>query len=60
MNLVDLQNIAKKFTFYTKHINLSSKWNKMFKFDIFKGFLILTKFGKLGRKLGKFASSAWV
>ena len=61
-----MPNLAKRFTFYTKYLNLSSKCSKFrfktfqnknkikFKylnFDIFKGFLILIEFDKLGRKI---------
>ena len=62
MHLANLPNLAKRFNFYIKYLNLSSKCSlfrvktfqnqikfKKIYFDIFKGFTILTEFGKLSQ-----------
>ena len=61
---MNLPNFAEMFTFYIKYFKPSSKClqyrfkafyngikNLIFSFDIFKRFLILTEFGKFGRKI---------
>ena len=57
---MNLPNFAEMFTFYIKYFKPSSKCSqyrfkafyneiKILSFDIFKKFLILTEFGKLGK-----------
>ena len=64
MNLANLSDLTNRFAFYTKYLNLRSKYSlftfktfqnetkfKNLNSNVFKGLLILTEF----RKFGKFA-----